>query len=97
MGLRWARTTFDRTFPIENGVVTIAGGMINVADSMAAVKKLVFEEKKVTMKELKAALEANWQGDGYAEMRKMFLAAPKYGNDDDYVDSDSQRALPVLC
>jgi formate C-acetyltransferase len=39
------------------------------------------------MKELKAALAANWQGDGYAEMRKLFLAAPKYGNDDDYVDS----------
>ncbi len=38
------------------------------------------------MKELKAALAANWQGDRYAEMRKMFLAAPKYGNDDDYVD-----------
>ena len=86
-GIKVGKNLFDRTFPIENGFVTIAGGMINVADSMAAVKKLVFDEKKVTMKELKAALEANWQGDRYAEMRKMFLAAPKYGNDDDYVDS----------
>ena len=73
------------TFPIENGAAIIACGMINVVDSIAAVKKLVFEEKKVTMKELKTALEANWQG--YEKMRKMFLAAPKYGNDDDYVDS----------
>jgi formate C-acetyltransferase len=77
---------WDRPFPIENGHVNICGGMINVADSIAAVKKLVFDEKKVTMKELKAALAANWQGDRYQEIRKMCLAAPKYGNDDDYVD-----------
>jgi formate C-acetyltransferase len=61
-------------------------GMINVADSMAAIKKLVFEEKKVSMKELRAALAADWKGNRYQEMRQMFLAAPKYGNDDDYVD-----------
>jgi len=85
-GIKVGKTIYERTFPIETALVTIAGTMINVADSMAAVKKLVFDEKKVTMKELKAALTANWQGDGYAEMRKMFLAAPKYGNDDDYVD-----------
>ena len=73
--------------PFENGSSLNPVGMINVADSMAAIKKLVFDEKKVTMKELKAALAANWQGNGYEEMRKMFLAAPKYGNGDDYVDS----------
>jgi formate C-acetyltransferase len=56
-------------------------------DSLAAVKKLVFEEQRVTQKELKAALAANWKGNGYAEMRKIFLAAPKYGNGDPYVDS----------
>jgi pyruvate formate-lyase/glycerol dehydratase family glycyl radical enzyme len=61
-------------------------GLINTADSLAAIKKLVFEEKKVSMKELKAALEANWQDNGYSELRKVFLAAPKYGNDDNYVD-----------
>ena len=84
--IKVGKDTYDRTFPIENGHVNICGGMINVVDSMAAVKKLVFEEKRVTMKELKAALEANWQGDRYQEIRKMCLAAPKYGNDDDYAD-----------
>lgn len=77
----------DRTLPFENAAVLNAVGMINVADSLVAIKKLVFDEKKVTMKELKAALDANWQGDGYEEIRKMCLAAPKYGNDDDYADS----------
>ena len=77
----------DRTMPFENGAVLNLIGMINVADSLAAVKKLVFDEQRVSMQELKAALAANWQGDGHEELRKAFLAAPKYGNDDDYVDS----------
>jgi formate C-acetyltransferase len=59
--------------------------MINVVDSLAAIKKLVFEEKKVTMKELKTALDKNWQG--YEGIQRLCLEAPKYGNDDDYVDS----------
>ncbi len=73
--------------PYENGSIIISVGMVTVDDSLAAIKQLVFDGKKVTMKELKAALDANWQGDGYEKMRKMFLAAPKFGNDDDYVDS----------
>ncbi|UCB44090.1 MAG: hypothetical protein JSV77_05505 [Dehalococcoidales bacterium] len=77
----------DRTLPLENAAVLNAVGMINVADSLASIKKLVFDEKKVAMKELKAALAADWQGDRYEEIRKMCLAAPKYGNDDSYVDS----------
>jgi pyruvate formate-lyase/glycerol dehydratase family glycyl radical enzyme len=77
----------DRTMPFENGAVLNLIGMINVADSLAAMKKLVFDEARVSMSQLKAALAANWQGNGHQELRKEFLAAPKYGNDDDYVDS----------
>ena len=36
------------------------------------------------MKQLYDALEADWVG--YEDMQKDFLAAPKYGNDDPYVD-----------
>lgn len=36
------------------------------------------------MKQLIAALENNWEG--YEDIRKMCLEAPKFGNDDDYVD-----------
>jgi len=77
----------DRTMPFENGAVLNLIGMINVADSLAAVKKLVYDEKRVSMAELKPALAANWQGNAYEDLRKEFLAAPKYGNDDDYADS----------
>jgi pyruvate formate-lyase/glycerol dehydratase family glycyl radical enzyme len=85
--IKIGKDVLSRTMPFENGSSLNPVGMINVADSMAAIKKLVFDEKKVTMKELKAALTANWQGNGNEEMRKLFLAAPKYGNGDDYVDS----------
>jgi pyruvate formate-lyase/glycerol dehydratase family glycyl radical enzyme len=85
--IKIGKDVLSRTMPFENGSSLNPVGMINVADSMAAIKKLVFDEKKVTMKELKAALTANWQGNGNEEMRKIFLTAPKYGNGDDYVDS----------
>lgn len=81
------RDALDRTMPFENGSALNLVGMINVADSMAAVKKLVFDEKRVSKQKLKAALDANWQGNGYDEIRKMCLAAPKYGNGDPYVDT----------
>ncbi len=61
-------------------------------DSLAACKKLVFDEKKYTMDQLMTALEANW--DGYEEMRLDFVKnAPKWGNDDDYVDEIMVRCL----
>jgi pyruvate formate-lyase/glycerol dehydratase family glycyl radical enzyme len=85
--LKVGRDVLDRQLPFENGSVLNPVGMINVADSLSAIKKLVFEEGKVTAEELKSALAANWRGNGYSEMRSMFLAAPKYGNGDEYVDS----------
>jgi pyruvate-formate lyase len=38
------------------------------------------------MDRLLKALKTNFEGDGNEEIRRMCLAAPKYGNDDDYVD-----------
>ena len=70
--------------PFDNTASVCSIGMVNVGDSMAAIKKLVFDDKKYTMKQLYDALEADWVG--YEDMQKDFLAAPKYGNDDPYVD-----------
>ncbi len=85
--VREGRDMMDRRMPLENGAVLNAVGMINVADSLTAIKKLVFDEGKLTMRELKAALQSNWQGEGGERIRKLCLAAPKYGNDDDYADA----------
>lgn len=59
-------------------------GCVDTADALAAIKKLVFDEKKVNMAELLDALSVNWKGK--EDLYEMCLAAPKYGNDDDYVD-----------
>lgn len=81
------RDVLDRTLPFENGSALNCVGMVNTADSLAAIKKLVFEERTVSKEDLKAALDANWQGERYAAIRKLCLDAPKYGNGDPYVDT----------
>ena len=64
---------------------SMATGLTNVADALAAIKQLVYETGTVTMTELLAALRANFQG--YESVRRRCLATPKFGNDDDTVDT----------
>ena len=59
-------------------------GGANFANSLAAIQKIVFDEKKYTLAEVNAALDADFEG--YENMRYDMQQAPKYGNDDDYVD-----------
>lgn len=59
-------------------------GNINTIDSLTAIRKVVFEEKKIAPARLMAALRANFEG--YEAERLLLLSAPKYGNDDPYVD-----------
>lgn len=66
------------------GPVITGIGLAVVANSLAAIKKLVFEEKQCDMATLAKALQNNWVG--YEELQAAAKAAPKYGNDDDYVD-----------
>ncbi len=62
-------------------------GVIDNADCMIAIKKLVYDDKKLAMDELIEALNSDFQGERGEEIQKMCLAAPKYGNDIDEVDS----------
>ena len=62
-------------------------GIANLADSLAAVKKLVFEEQKITADQLWDALMDDFTSPQHKAIQQMLIAdAPKYGNDDDYVD-----------
>ncbi|MDR2953319.1 MAG: formate C-acetyltransferase/glycerol dehydratase family glycyl radical enzyme, partial [Treponema sp.] len=70
-------------------------GIANLADSLAAIKKCVFEDKAFSAAELWEALMANFDGERNEEIRKILLAAPKYGNDDDYADSLIRRAYDI--
>ena len=68
----------------EMGVCFGQRGCVDVADAFAAIKKLVFDDKKITMAKLMEALKSNWEG--HEDIHQLCLKAPKYGNDDDYVD-----------
>ncbi len=62
-------------------------GIANVGNSLAAIKKLVFEEKKISAERLMENLENNFEGMEGEKLRQTLLNyAPKFGNDDDYVD-----------
>ena len=62
-------------------------GIANLGNSLAAIKKLVFEEKRITKEELIAAIESDFGSEKGEKIRQILLNfAPKYGNDDDYVD-----------
>jgi formate C-acetyltransferase len=66
------------------GPGVVWSGLATYADSMAAIKKLVYDEKKYTLAELNTALKADFEG--YDQIKADCLAAPKFGNDDDYAD-----------
>lgn len=70
-------------------------GIANLADSLAAIKRCVFDEKAFTPDALWEALLANFEGDENMAIREKLLAAPKFGNDDDYVDSLIRQAYDI--
>jgi pyruvate formate-lyase/glycerol dehydratase family glycyl radical enzyme len=74
----------------------LPSGPIDVADSLAAIKKCVYEDGQVTKKQLMDALAANFEGEEYQKVRQILLAAPKYGNDDDYVDFIARDVYAML-
>ncbi len=71
-------------------------GIANIADSLAAIKLLVFARKRLSLDELREALRSDFEG---AEpMRQMLLnEAPKFGNDDDYVDQIAAEEVAFYC
>jgi formate C-acetyltransferase len=63
-------------------------GIANLGNSLAAIKKLVFEESTISKTTLMENLRNNFNGIDGEKVRQLLLNyAPKYGNDDDYVDS----------
>lgn len=70
-------------------------GIANMADSLAAIKKCVFEDQSISKQELWDALLNDFEGPEGERIQNILLAAPKYGNDDDYVDSLIRSAYDV--
>jgi formate C-acetyltransferase/4-hydroxyphenylacetate decarboxylase large subunit len=74
---------------------TLSSGFVNVANSLAAVRKLVDDESTCTMEEFKDALAKNWEG--FEDLRRKALDAPKWGNNDDYVDEIFVDLFNIYC
>lgn len=73
-----------------------ATGVADLADSLAAIKKLVYEDKVIDMSTLIDVLDKDFEE--HEDLRQMLISgAPKYGNDDDYVDSIARKFVSLSC
>ncbi|NRT77605.1 glycyl radical protein [Clostridium beijerinckii] len=71
-------------------------GIANLGDSLAAIKKCVFEDKSFTAAELWDSLINNFEGEEGKRIQDILLNdAPKYGNDDDYIDLLLREAYEI--
>ena len=78
----------------NSGPGIIIAGTADYANAMAAVKKLVYEDKSVTMAQLCEALTNNFER--FETIHKLCKEAPKYGNDDDYVDDFARDVIDFI-
>ena len=69
-------------YPTAHGACGM--GIATVADSLAAIETLVYRDKLLTLGQLRDVLAANFEG--YEDLQKKMIAAPKYGNNDDIAD-----------
>ena len=69
----------------------LAESAAHAIDSIAAIKKVIFEDEQATISELCDALDTDFEG--YESLRAKLLAAPKYGNDDEYADAVGQQVI----
>jgi len=77
------------------GGIVESMGLVNAADSLTAIRKLVYDERRVSPRQLLRMLEADWAG--CERERRMFLTAPKYGNDDAEADEMMCRVSRHTC
>lgn len=69
-------------------------GIISCADSLTAINNLVYKQKRLTLEELVHVLDCDFEG--YEEIRRLCLEAPKYGNDNDEADAMASRVFNDL-
>lgn len=94
-------TCVERGLDVSNGgvdyyysILIAIAGMANVGDSLAAIQNLVFEKKRIDMAQLTEALDSDFVG--HEPLRQLLInRAPKFGNDDDYVDALTVKAVDM--
>lgn len=73
----------------------MVGAPVTAINSLAALRQVVFEKRHATWSEVKAALAANWEGR--EALRQECIQSPKWGNDDDTVDSLGKDLIEFAC
>ncbi|UCH33236.1 MAG: hypothetical protein JSV65_11700 [Armatimonadota bacterium] len=72
----------------------LAESAAHAIDSLVAMKKVIFDDRQASMSELCDALAAGFEG--HAALRARLLAAPKYGNDDEYADGVGREVVEAF-
>jgi len=71
-------------------------GLADVADSLSVLKKIVFEQKLINFSELQNILRNNFK-DNERVRQLLINRAPKYGNDNVYVDKIARDVGKLYC
>lgn len=69
-------------------------GYASAANSLASIKSLVYDKKEYTLQQVINALHNNFEGEEI--MRQKMCKAPKYGNNDPYVD-EIAKSIEQVC
>lgn len=76
-------------------------GTANVGNCLAAIKKVIFEDKTLTAAQVMHALHTDFRdmetSPTGAEIQQILVSAPKFGNDDDYVDELTVDYFRFIC
>ena len=79
-------------YPIKHKGAMV-GCAVEGINSLAAIRKVVYEDQRYTLAEVVQACCEDYRGEGQEIMRRILWNAPKWGNDDPYVDLLAKELL----
>jgi len=71
-------------------------GLAHAVDSLAVIRHLVFDKKYCSLADIKKAMANNWQGFEMLRMTARSKLVPKWGNNDQQVDSIAVKITDFL-